>query len=100
LSLQVLQEFHVTITRKIASPLPIATSIRLIRNFAIWPIHRPDADDIVAAAQIQDENQLSFWDAMIMRSAQQLQCSVVWSEDLNSGQRIQGVTILSPFATG
>ncbi len=36
---------------------------------------------------------LSFWDAMILCSAQQMQCSILWTEDLNNGQSYDGVLV-------
>ncbi len=42
-------------------------------------------------------NQISFWDAMILRSASQLDCEVLWSEDLNAGQLYHTVRVENPF---
>lgn len=97
-SVQVLQEFYVNVTRKIAKTLPHGEAVDRIRAFARWPIHEPTARDVVAAADIADEAQLSFWDAMIVHSAAELGCRVLWSEDLNAGQVIAGVTVRNPFA--
>jgi predicted nucleic acid-binding protein len=77
LSMQVLQEFYVNITRKIARPLTKA--------------------DISAAFRIEDEARISFWDAMICASALRAGTTVLLSEDLNPGQRIAGIEIVNPF---
>jgi predicted nucleic acid-binding protein len=69
-----------------------------LRLLAQWPVHSPGAADVVAAADLAERHTLSFWDAMIIRSAEALGCAVVWSEDLNAGQRIAGVEIANPFA--
>lgn len=98
LSIQVLQEFYVNATRKIAEPLEHDAAVQRLRAFRRWRLHRPGSDDVIAAAAIANEAQLSFWDAMIIRSAQALGCAVVWSEDLNAGQAIAGVTVRNPFA--
>lgn len=97
-SVQVLQEFYVHVTRKIARPLAHDDAVDRIRAFARWPIHEPASRDVIAAAAIAEEAQLSFWDAMIVRSAAELRCRVLWSEDLNAGQVIAGVTVRDPFA--
>ena len=34
---------------------------------------------------------------MILRSAEQLGCSILWSEELNPGQIYEGVTVRNPF---
>jgi predicted nucleic acid-binding protein len=39
----------------------------------------------------------SFWDAMILRSAQELGCQILYSEDLNAGQGCDGVEVRNPF---
>jgi predicted nucleic acid-binding protein len=58
----------------------------------------PLADDVVAAASLSQRHQLSFWDAMIVRSAAELHCDILWSEDLNDGQIVEGVRVQNPFA--
>jgi len=44
------------------------------------------------------EQSVSFWDAMVVRSAAQLGCRILWSEDLSDGRQLKGVTIRNPFA--
>lgn len=52
---------------------------------------------MIAAAALAEEATLSFWDAMILRSAAQMQCPVLWTGDLNDGQIAGGVQIRNPF---
>ena len=97
LSVQILQEFYVNAVRKIAEPLSADSARERLRVFARWTVHSPLASDVVAATEIAERHTLPFWDAMVVRSAGQLGCGVIWSEDLNAGQRIDGVQIRSPF---
>ena len=101
LSVQVLQEFHVTITHKVPYPISSQESSQVIRDLSTWRLHAPDAEDVLAAIELQERFQTSFWDAMIIYSATQLDCPIVWSEDLQSGQRFtsrRGATqIRNPF---
>jgi predicted nucleic acid-binding protein len=97
LSVQVLQEFYVNITRKVANPLASDTAIRVIADLATWQIYRPGVEDVLDAIRLQDQYQTSFWDAMILVSAIQSGCDKVWSEDLNTGQIYDTVTVSSPF---
>ncbi len=97
-SVQVLQEFYVNATRKIAEPLAPQTALERIRLFSRWPTHAPTAQDVFTAASLAQEVRLSFWGAMVVHSAAELGCAVLWSEDLNAGQRISGVHVRSPFA--
>lgn len=57
------------------------------------------ADDVVAAARWSTRYQLSFWDAMIVRSAAELRCDTLWTEGLSDGQVIEGVRLANPFST-
>jgi predicted nucleic acid-binding protein len=98
LSVQVLQEFYVNATAKVAKRLEQADAARRVQALSRWSVHSPMASDVSAAITISGENQISFWDAMIVRSASELGCTVLWTEDLNPGQTIAGVLIRSPFA--
>jgi predicted nucleic acid-binding protein len=97
LSIQVLQEFYVNVTRKVARPLAREVAAQIIAEMSVWQVHRPGVEDVLDAIRLQDRYQLSFWDAMIIASAIQLDCRTLWSEDLNPGQVYDQVTVLSPF---
>jgi len=97
LSIQVLQEFYVNITRKVARPLPPDTARQIIADLGHWTVHSPTVDDVLNAIALQERHGLSFWDAMIVASAMQLGCLVLWSEDLNDGQEYDGARIVNPF---
>ncbi|MGH9156857.1 MAG: PIN domain-containing protein [Acidimicrobiales bacterium] len=100
ISVQVLQEFYVNAVTRIAVPLTPEGARRRLRAFRRWPIHAPLADDVVAATVISEDNKLSFWDAMILRSAAEMGCRRLWTEDLNHGQVVAGVRIANPFMDG
>ncbi len=97
LSIQVLQEFYVNITRKSDRPMPPDQAAQIIRDFSDWHVHRPGVEDIIAAIELQRRYRISFWDAMILRSAQQSNCETVWSEDLSGKQKYGPVKIVNPF---
>jgi predicted nucleic acid-binding protein len=97
LSVQVLQEFFVTTTRKIPKPLEAPTAGQIINDLALWHVHAPAARDVLAAIDIHQQTGASFWDSMILRSAQELNCQTLYSEDLNSGQAYAGVRVSNPF---
>lgn len=96
-SIQVLQEFYVTVTRKVTHPLAPEVAAQHIADLATWKIHRPHVADLLYAIQIQSRFQLSFWDAMIIASANQLECATVWSEDLSDGQVYDRVRVRNPL---
>jgi len=97
LSLQVLQEFFVTVTRKVATPLPVDEALERIRELAAWRVFAPGADDVVAAIGLHQKTGLGFWDAMIVHAAAESGCDLLWTEALNDGQVIRGVRIRNPF---
>jgi predicted nucleic acid-binding protein len=97
-SIQVLQEFFVTITKKVARPLPMDEATARIREFATWRVFAPNAADVLAAIGIHRQVKVGFWDAMIVLAAAESGCDVLWTEDLNDGQLLRGVRIRNPFA--
>ncbi|MDP2871215.1 MAG: PIN domain-containing protein [Bacillota bacterium] len=97
LSIQVLQEFYVAVTRKVRSPLSATHARQVVSDLSTWALHSPTAGDIMNAIDIQQESGLSFWDAMIIQSALQLGATCILSEDLNPGQRLRGIVVVNPF---
>lgn len=98
ISIQVLQEFYVNVTRKVAAPLSALETARIIQELTTWKIHTPEVNDILEAIDVQQRYHIAFWDAMIIWSAARLGCEVLWSEDLNPGQTYEGVRVKNPFA--
>jgi predicted nucleic acid-binding protein len=95
LSMQVLQEFFVNVTRKLGMS-PVDAALQVAR-FGAWTLHCPDFADLLAAIELSRAHQISFWDAQIVRSAQSLGCKTLWTEDLSSGQRFDSLIVLNPF---
>jgi predicted nucleic acid-binding protein len=97
LSTQVLQEFYVTVTRKLASPLSADQAERLVRDFAAFPVVSTDAPLVVAAVALSRRHRLSLWDAMIVMAARAGGAAELLTEDLQHGQVLEGVRIVNPF---
>jgi predicted nucleic acid-binding protein len=97
ISIQVLQELYVTMIKKASTPLPFGTASQIIADLSEWIHHVPGAGDVLEAINIQQRYGISFWDAMIVNSAYITSCSVLWTEDLNSGQVYGNVTVYNPF---
>jgi predicted nucleic acid-binding protein len=98
ISIQVLQEMYVNVTRKIPQPLSLAAARGLVNLYRVWQVGVPSVETLLHASEIQDRNQLSCWDAMIVATAVQGGAEVLLSEDLNHGQVIEGIQITNPFA--
>lgn len=97
LSVQVLQELYVTLTRKLARPVRTDRAERLVRSFAALPVVAVDAELVLAAVALARRNQLSLWDALIVVAAKAGGASELLSEDLQSGQIIEGLRVVNPF---
>lgn len=97
ISTQVLQEFYVNATRKLSSPLSPNQAREVLTNYLIWQVEINTPDTILAASNLQERYQLSFWDAMIIAAARQGGATIVLTEDLNHGQIIEGMRIQNPF---
>jgi predicted nucleic acid-binding protein len=66
-------------------------------TYAHWHGHAPAVTDVRAAIDIHRRTRASFWDAMILRSAHELGCQILHSEDLDAGQDCDGVEVRNPF---
>lgn len=97
LSVQVLQEFFVTVTRKVARPLSTDEAADRVREFAAWRVFAPTAGDVLAAIALHQVAHINFWDAMIVQAAAESACDVLWTEELNAHQILRGVRIRNPF---
>ncbi len=92
LSIQVLQELFVSLTRKLPSPVDVATARSIVADLATWRVVEPRTMHILSAIEAAHRWQVSFWDAMILTNAQLAGAVVVWTEDLNDGQSFDGMT--------
>jgi predicted nucleic acid-binding protein len=97
LSMQVLQEFYVNVTRKIAKPLSKASARGIVNSYQAWCIETT-TEEISVAFRIEDDARIGFWDALIVAAALRAGTDRILSEDLNAGQTISGVRIENPFA--
>lgn len=100
LSVQVLQEFFVIITRKVPQPLEPRTAALIVSDFSRWRVHSPGAEDVLEAIDLHGRSGVSFWDAMILQSAGRLGCEILFSEDMNDGQWYGGIRVSNPFHAG
>lgn len=97
LSVQVLQEFYVNVTRKLATPVATSTARDVVTAYGAWIREATTVDTVVRATQIAEMAQISFWDGLIVASAEQMGAAQIYSEDLNDGQTIAGIVIVNPL---
>lgn len=97
LSWQVLEEFYVNATQKLKPGLARDVAREEVLDLAAWGPIAIDSRSLSLAWQIQDRFGLSFWDALIVAGARLAGCASVLTEDLQHGQNLDGVRVVSPF---
>ena len=98
LSFQVLQEFYITVTRKLTPGLETSLARADVRALLAWQPVGPDATLFDAAWRMQDRYGLSWWDALVVSAAHVTGAHRLLTEDLQDGQDFEGVEIVNPFA--
>jgi predicted nucleic acid-binding protein len=94
-STQVLQEYFVIATRKLGLAAESARRrVELLSQLHVVLV-RPEV--ILSAIDLHRLHALSFWDALVVRCASLGGCAVLFTEDLNDGQIIDGVRVANPF---
>jgi predicted nucleic acid-binding protein len=95
ISTQVMQEFYVASTVKLgADPLIVKDILRSFERFETVGVTPELIREAIDCSII---NRLSFWDALIVVSAESARCEILWTEDLNPGQVIRGVRVENPI---
>jgi predicted nucleic acid-binding protein len=97
ISLQVLQEYYATVTRKLGFDAELAQ--RKVEMLARGNVVRFEAHDVIAAIELHRLTRISFWDAMIVHAARLAGASVLYTEDLQHGAVLGGVPVVNPFLT-
>ncbi|MCG2817048.1 MAG: PIN domain-containing protein [Candidatus Aminicenantes bacterium] len=98
ISVQVLQEFFVCVTKKILNPLLIKNARIILEYLATWDVVANDKYITLKAIDIQERYRFSFWDSLIIQAAIQGQARILLSEDLPDGQALKDLKILNPFS--
>jgi predicted nucleic acid-binding protein len=98
-SVQVAAEFFVNATSaKRPFRLSSADAAALLEAWFAYPILQLTPELVRAAIAIHERFQLSYWDGAIVAAAKELGCRTLYSEDMNTGQNYDGVTVVNPFA--
>jgi predicted nucleic acid-binding protein len=97
LSAQVLQEFYVTVTRKIRKPLAPEAAMAFLDVYRVFPSVATDYPLIVSAVELSLRYGISYWDGAIVAAAEALEAQTLYTEDLAHGQRYGSVRAVNPF---
>jgi len=94
-STQVLQEFYVNATRKLKLEPAIARRhVELLLKLEVIEVR---TQMVLAAIDLQQARQLSFWDALVVKAASSAGCAQLLTEDLQHGATLDGVRVENPF---
>ena len=97
ISTQVLQEFYVAVTRKLAIPLNLDDAEKAVTDLSALPVVQVDVSTILRAIKISRHLKFSFWDSLIVESAISAGAKILYSEDLQHGQTIDELQIINPY---
>lgn len=97
LSTQVLQEFYVTVTRKLGTPLAPEAALEVTKRFAQLHIVYIDTQLVFDAIALSQRHTVSMWDGLILQAALNAGCSRLLTEDLHTGWNLDGLRIENPF---
>lgn len=97
LSVQVMQEFYVCVTKKILKPLPLKEARKILEYLMTWDVLTNDKYITLKAIDFQEKYKISFWDSLIVQAAIEGKAYLIFSEDLSNGQTIENVRIVNPF---
>lgn len=96
-SAQVLQEFIVTTTRKSARNWTLAEALDWLDALGALPCIDVDTALVRHGVGIATTHRISYWDGAILAAAHALGAPVLYTEDLNHGQRYGAVQAINPF---
>jgi predicted nucleic acid-binding protein len=97
LSTQVLNEFYDVATRKLKPKLDKSTARIAVERLMSWQLLIIDTQVIRQAWAIQDKFGFSWWDSLIVASAQLAGCQYLLSEDLQHQQQLHQIRVINPF---
>jgi predicted nucleic acid-binding protein len=98
LSVQNLAEFLNASVRKLSPPMSIEQALMNVSHFnSIWHVYDLTSLVVLEAGRGVRDFKLSYYDAQIWATAKLNQVPVVFSEDFNDGQTLEGVSFVNPF---
>ncbi len=94
ISIQVLQEFYVNLIRKRVNA---SDAREAVMSYLEWDVIDNDRLLLLEGMRMREKWSISFWDALILAAAKRAKARELWSEDLNPGQRYEGVVVVDPL---
>ena len=96
-STQVLEEFYVTVTRKLGRPLHPEQALAAVEKFKTYPVAVISGAVVTKGIRRSIDSRISFWDGLIVETALAEGASVLVTEDLRDGWNIGSMRVWNPF---
>ena len=77
--------------------MPVEEVRRLIREYSTWEVVTNTPGSVLEALEIEMRHKTSFWDALIIQAAEEAGASILYSEDLATGQRYGAIEVVNPL---
>ena len=97
LSAQVLNEFTVNARHSNKLNLSAKEELDWIERWLLFPVQSIKTETYLLARVFHKRYQVSHWDGLILASAKEANCTILYSEDLQDGQSYDGITVVNPF---
>lgn len=97
-SVQVLGEFYVTATRKLAVPLAPDIAMQAVGEFSQFQVQALYPELVHSAIRRSQLSRLSYWDSLIVETALSAGAEILYTEDLQNEQEISGLQVINPFS--
>jgi predicted nucleic acid-binding protein len=97
ISVQVLNEYFVTVTRKSRVKLDPAVAWNDVSTLLYWDPQPLNGPLLIRGREVQLQHRMSWWDSLVVAAAQLQGCSVLWTEDLQHGAQLGAVQVQNPF---
>ena len=97
ISVQVLNEFAAVLRRKFRLEWAVIAAALADVRAALGPVRPVDVEIHLHAVALARSHGFSFYDALIVASALAAGCDTLLTEDLQSGRRVEDLTIVNPF---
>jgi predicted nucleic acid-binding protein len=94
ISVQVLQEFYVTLIRKGVVP---KIARETVSDYLKWEVVDNDQSLFVESIELEQRWKLSFWDASVLAAARRAKAKILWTEDFAVGQDYGGISVVNPL---
>ena len=96
-STQILQEYCNVALKRLKLPAQyVRSQLDLYEQFEVVQV---TPAIIRAGLDLHQTRSVAFFDAIVLSSAHAAGCSVIWTEDMNAGEVVNGVRISNPFSS-